>query len=100
MSYKLKSAEQFYTDTLSPDKGTGYFHEISFDKMALPEIEYWQVGEEYLLIIKVKEVEHKVEKEGAIVKEKAKFKIMEVGEYKEDFDYSRAIIKEKIEINS
>ena len=30
MSYKLRSAEQFHGDTLSPDKGTGYFHEISF----------------------------------------------------------------------
>ena len=96
MSYKLRSAEQFFEGALSPDDGEGFFHEVSFDTMALPEIVDWQVGEEYLLVVKVREVEHKIEQEGAVGKESAEFKIIEVGAYNEGYDHEREMIRGKL----
>ena len=79
----------------SHGKEDGYFQTIELDTIMLPEISYWQVGEEYTLVIKVKESRHEVVKNKDSVKEKASFEILEVGSY-DHTDISRDKVKSKL----
>ena len=63
-----------------------WYQGMGFDIKALPEIGMWQVGEEYFLIVKVKEVNHSLreDKEGA--QESADFEVLSVGAYNPEVD--------------
>jgi len=86
MSYTLRNAKVKYMDDVSPstmDDGE-YAQTLRFTTDQLPEIAYWQPGEEYYLVIKVKETEHSIEKKGKEVSEEANFEVVEVGAISDD----------------
>ena len=55
-----------------------YYQTLEFEIEQLPEIAAWTPGEEYTLIIKVREKEHEVSKENGKVKECARFDVLKV----------------------
>jgi hypothetical protein len=82
-------------------EGSGIKEEVSyqgvrFDIAQLPEIADWVVGEEYELIIRVKETEHSIDEEEGKVKERARFEIRAVGAYEEPEARSSKLAKEKL----
>lgn len=85
MSFILRDAKVKYNHNISTmvdGKEDGYYQTIDFDVSSLPEIASWQVGEEYTIILKVKETRHElVKSEDNGVKEKASFEVLESGAY-------------------
>lgn len=97
--YTLRDAEMKYSYDLpvsSSKSENGYYQTIEFDISALPEIASWQVGEEYTLVIKVKETKHEIIKTGKSAKEKACFEILEVGNLSDGNEEYREKVKEKL----
>lgn len=81
-NYNLRDAKTKYdypAGVISGKEEDGYYQQLEFTVDALPEISMWQVGEEYTLVIKVKEKRHELVKDGEKVKEKAFFEVLEVG---------------------
>lgn len=85
-------------DYLMPEgKDNSYYQQIEFDISSLPEIGSWQVGEEYTIILKVREKRHElVKSENNGVKEKACFEILEVGSYTDGIEEQRKVVKDKL----
>ena len=78
-------------------KEDGYYQSIDFDTTALPEIALWQVGEEYTIILKVRETRHElVKSEDNGIKEKACFEILEVGSFADGMEENREKVKNKL----
>lgn len=96
MLRKAKIKYEFPMET-SHGKEDGYFQSIEFDTEMLPEISSWQVGEEYLLIVKVKQTRHEVVKKENFTKERATFEIVEVGSY-DHADVYKDQVKNKLKI--
>ena len=98
MEYNLRDAKQKYgCDGPMVDSEDGYFNHLDFDVTSLPEIGIWKVGEEYLLIVKVKEKKHELLKVEGSVKEKAEFEVLEVAAYRDEVEMIRDKVKEKLE---
>lgn len=100
MSYTLRNSKIKYdypTPTVSGKESDGYYQNLEFDTNALPEISSWQVGEEYFLIVKVREKNHELLKsENKGVKEKACFEVLEVGAFIDGMDIFREKVKKQL----
>lgn len=79
-------------ETIGPmmaDSKEVYYPSVCFDTKQLPELSTWEVGGEYTLVIKVKEVSHEMFDKDGKVKESAFFDILKVGAYKGDEYYTK-----------
>lgn len=97
--HTLRDAKMKYDyPMMGPEgKDDGYYQSLDFDISALPEIGSWQVGQEYTLVIKVREKRHELMKsEDKGVKEKACFEVLEVGSYQDGMDEARDKVKNKL----
>lgn len=82
-----------------PSKSEKYYPRVGFDINQVPEISSWEVGGEYLLILKVKEVGHTIEEHnGDGARECADFEILKVGVYKPEVDLYGDDVKKKLKI--
>ena len=98
--YTLRDAEVKYdygSPTVSGKGSDGYYQTLEFGVDSLPEISTWKVGEEYTIILKVREKRHElVKSDDNKVKEKASFEIIEVGNYNDDLASYREKVKDKL----
>ena len=76
MTYTLRKVKA--EDYDSP-MGGPYRQTVRFALEELPETAFWQVGEEYEIVVKVKMTGDKRELEDGEVEEEGKFEIMAVG---------------------
>ena len=98
--FTLRDAEVKYNydmPMVASGKNDGYYQTLEFDVSSLPEIAMWKVGDEYTIILKVREKRHElIKSEGNGVKEKACFEVLEVGSYIDGMEEYRKTIKEKL----
>lgn len=87
MNYTLRKAKIKYEYPMVSESGKGsdgYFQRLEFNSEQLPEISNWQPGEEYTIVIKVKEVSHEIKSTDGDSKECAYFEVTEVGCMKDE----------------
>jgi hypothetical protein len=81
----------------SKEMPDGYYQRLDLTVEQLPEISSWEVGKEYMLVIKVRETSHELEKHmGEGVKEKACFEVLEVGAFTDPTGEIRELVKNKL----
>lgn len=95
-NYTLRDAKQKYDHPTMEGSEDGYYNHLEFDINSLPEIASWQVGEEYILVVKVKQEDYRLVKDENAVKEKATFKVLEVAAYTDELAAQRDRVKEKL----
>lgn len=100
MNYTLRDAYIKYDMpmAMSPkDMPDGYYQKLELTVEQLPEVASWEVGREYTLIIKVKEVNHELEKSvDSGVEEKACFEVIEVGAFTDPTAALRETVQKKL----
>ena len=78
VNYTLRNAKMKMPGMMN-EQMSEYAQRLDFDTIQLPEVAMWQPGEEYLLVVKVKETKHEITKENGKTEEKACFDVLEVG---------------------
>lgn len=82
-----------------PGKQEKYYQTVSFDIEQLPEIGVWEVGKEYTLIVKVKQVVHSMREEKDNTRERGDFEILKVANYVPEVDEYGPEVKRKLKLS-
>lgn len=70
------------------------FQNLRFNADQLPELSDWKVGEEYMIVLTVKQMEHELEERHGEEEEVARFEVLKVGSY-EDAEHEAAKLAQK-----
>lgn len=89
------ASEEVSFPTVSGGIETETIHQtLKFDKQDLPEIEEWEVGEKYIIVLEVKEESRHKDSDSDF----AVFKVLRVGAHREELDILEAEVKEQLKI--
>ena len=98
MEYTMRDAasEESYPTVSGGVKSEKYYPTVSFDVKQLPEISLWQVGGEYMLVLKVKQTGYNQNKYMGKVEEKATFEIRQVGAMQNEAKMMEGVVGKKL----
>lgn len=82
-----------------PGKQEKYYQTVGFNIEQLPELGTWEVGKEYMLLIKVREVNHSIRENKDDTKETADFEIVKVANYVPEVDEYGPEVKKKLKLS-
>lgn len=90
------SSEESYPTVSGGVKSQKYYPTISFDVKQLPEISMWQVGGEYMLVLKVKQTSYNQSKYMGKTEERATFEVREVGSMHNEAKMTDSMVSKKL----
>lgn len=86
-----------YGSSMSQDSEDSCCQEVEFDTSMIPEIATWQVGGEYMIILKVKEIKHELEQDpDGTIEECATFQVTQVGAFRDPTEDLRSSVQKKL----